>query len=100
MSNICYDKLDDLIEEMCLFAMITNLIKNKETLMKIPKGTFILVFNENSPGLDGISKWRQLQEERVLLTCKQSEWSNVIFPETGVYKWQGIPEGQSHTVIG
>ena len=90
INKIYYEKLDDLIEEMCLFAMITNLIKDSKTLMSIPKGTFILVFNDKSPKLDIIEKWRQMQEQKLLFTCKQSEWTNNIFPKTGVYKWPGM----------
>ena len=84
-----YKTLDDLVEEMCLFAMVVNLIKTKEELVRIPKGSFILVFDENSPGLDVVSQWRRLQETKLLFTCKQSEWSRAVFPENGVYKWQG-----------
>ena len=90
IDKIQYDKLDNLLEEMCVFAMITNLIKTREILMKVPKNTFILVFNEKSPGLDIISKWRKLQEKRLLFTCRQTEWSSTFFPETGIYKWKGI----------
>tara|TARA_Y100000741_G_C18222689_1_gene546583 strand:- start:232 stop:726 length:495 start_codon:yes stop_codon:yes gene_type:complete len=87
---IQYDRLDNLLDEMCLFALVTNLIKNKETLVNVPKGAFVLVFDDETSDIETISKWRRLQEKRLLFTCKQSKWTRLIFPVNGVYKWQGV----------